>query len=113
MAVVAADLLPLSRSNLALGAIALGAALLFSFAVQAAEPASSSQVIAAYDELQQWQYTKDAFPVPEGGVRFVLDTASWVLESGELWVQKPLPDGGVTGIVFEGVGRFRLGVPDP
>ncbi|MGB6846990.1 MAG: hypothetical protein WBG05_02145, partial [Thermoanaerobaculia bacterium] len=86
MAVVAGDSLPLTRSNLALQASALCAALLVSFSVHAAEPASSSQAIAAYDELQQWQYTKDAFPVPEGGVRFVLDTASWVLESGELWV---------------------------
>jgi hypothetical protein len=88
-------------------------ALLAGPAVEAVEPLASSPAKAAYDELQQWEFTKESFPIPEGGVRFALDTASWVLESGRFWVQKPLPDGPVTGIVFEGVGRFQLGVPDP
>ena len=95
MAVIAADSLPLSCSSLALRAIGLCAALLVSFSVHAAEPASSAEAKAVYDELQQWQYSKEAFPIPEGGLQFALDTASWVLESGRRWVQKPLPDGGV------------------
>jgi hypothetical protein len=113
VAVIATYSLPLSSSSLALRTIGLCAVLLVNSSVHAAETASSAEARAVYDELQQWQYSKEALPIPEGGIQFALDTASWVLESGRLWVQKPLPDGSITGIVFEGVGWFQLGVPDP
>ncbi len=107
------DSLPPSRSSRAGRVIGLCAALLIGASVHATEPTTSSRSRTAYDELQEWRFTQESFPIPEGGIEFALDTAVWVLESGRLWVQKPLPDGPVTGLVFEGVGRFELGVPDP
>jgi hypothetical protein len=90
----------------------LCSSLLLTSTASARAAATGSGARAEYDELQQWHYTKEAFPIPDGGIRFELDTASWVLESGRLWVQKPLPNGRVTGVVFEGVGRFQMGLPD-
>ena len=107
------DSLPPSRSSRAARVIGLCAALLVGASVHATEPTTSSRSGAAYDELQEWRFTQESFPIPEGGIEFALDSAGWVLESGRLWVQKPLPDGTVTGLVFEGEGRFELGVPDP
>jgi hypothetical protein len=110
---VSTDSLPPSRSSRAARVIGLCAALLVGASVHATEPTTSSRSGAAYDELQEWRFTQESFPIPEGGIEFALDSAGWVLESGRLWVQKPLPDGTVTGLVFEGEGRFELGVPDP
>jgi len=41
-----------------------------------------------------------------------MEGASWTLESGKVWFAEPF-EGVVTGMVFEGRGRFRMAVPDP
>lgn len=62
--------------------------------------------------LQQWRYRAQPVPVPAGGIRWEMEGASWVLESGKLWLAEPSAEGKVTGLVFEGRGRFRMAVPD-
>lgn len=59
-----------------------------------------------YRELQRWQY--QAAPQTVSGLKWEVETASWSLDSGKLWVAES-----GTGMVFEGKGRFRMSVPDP
>lgn len=66
-----------------------------------------------YQTLQQWRYRKEPIAVPAEGLRWSFAGASWTLESGRLWLAEPTADGTVTGIVFEGKGRFHMDVPDP
>jgi len=63
--------------------------------------------------LDEWLFGTDGAPLPEEGLRFAVDTGEWVLESGTVRPMQPLADGSVTGLVFEGQGRFRLAIPDP
>jgi hypothetical protein len=66
-----------------------------------------------YQALQQWRYRKETVNVPAEGLRWSFAGASWELQSGKLWLAEPTADGTVTGIVFEGKGRFHMDVPDP
>jgi hypothetical protein len=82
--------------------------------------ASSSPILAApratvddYQTLQQWRYRKEPVAVPAEGLRWSFAGASWELQSGKLWLAEPTADGTVTGIVFQGKGRFHMDVPDP
>lgn len=63
-----------------------------------------------YSRLQKWQFS-EAVPLP-AAVTLTRDTAAWTLESGSVRLMEPLSDGTVTGIVFEGQGRFRMTIPD-
>lgn len=65
-----------------------------------------------YLQLQRWQYQATPQTVPAEGLRWEMEGASWVLESGKVWLAEPF-EGVVTGMVFEGRGRFRMAVPDP
>lgn len=78
--------------------------------VAAQEPAAAE---ADYERLLEWRYSSSPAPVPEGGVSFQRDTATWTLESGSLRFAEPTSGGAVTGLVFEGAGRLRIEVPDP
>lgn len=62
--------------------------------------------------LQRWQYRAEPIPVPAGGLRFASGEGSWSLDSGRIWLAEPTSGGAVTGLVFEGKGRFRMSVPD-
>ncbi|MES1242953.1 MAG: M1 family aminopeptidase [Acidobacteriota bacterium] len=66
-----------------------------------------------YLQLNRWLYRTDAIPVPAGGLRWEKEGASWTLDSGKIWLAEPAANGVVTGLVFEGKGRFRMAVPDP
>jgi hypothetical protein len=66
-----------------------------------------------YGKLQQWRYRSEAVAVPAAGLRWSFAGASWTLESGRYWLAEPTADGTVTGVVFEGKGRFHMDVPDP
>ena len=50
--------------------------------------------------------------VPAGGLELELDAARWTLRSGSLFLLEPTSGGAVTGLVFEGDGRFEMAVPD-
>jgi hypothetical protein len=60
-----------------------------------------------------WRYRADPVPVPEGGLRWEDEGASWELTSGKIWTGEPDSDGRITAWAFEGQGRFRMAVPDP
>ena len=68
---------------------------------------------ADYDLLQQGRYRSAPIEVPSGGLRWSFGEGTWTLESGRLWLAEPTAGGAVTGLVFEGKGRFRMNVPDP
>ncbi|HSG38799.1 MAG TPA: M1 family aminopeptidase, partial [Thermoanaerobaculia bacterium] len=65
-----------------------------------------------YQRLQQWRFRAEPIAVPAGGLRWTYEGATWILESGRLWLQEPTSGGAVTGLVFEGKGRFQMAVPD-
>ena len=68
---------------------------------------------ADYEALQEWQFSSDSVSVPAEGLHWQIDTATWHLDSGSIWLQRPTGGGVVTGFVFEGSGRFQMEVPDP
>ena len=75
--------------------------------------AAPRATVADYQTLQQWRYRKEPVNVPADGIRWSFAGASWELQSGKLWLAEPTADGTVTGIVFEGKGRFHMDVPEP
>ncbi len=84
----------------------LGAALVYVAAGVAADPVDD------YDRLGQWRFGPSA-PLPADGASLAHEDASWRLESGEVRLQEPTAEGLVTGLVFEGRGRFRMTIADP
>ena len=101
---------PLTASSAAvLAAAVLAAAAPASTA--AADPAATAA--ADHALLQQWRFGTCAVEVPEGGLTWSRDTATWTLESGRLWLMEPTAAGAVTGAVFTGQGRFVMSIPDP
>src|SRR5947209_10739860 len=76
-------------------------------------PDPSAAARADYDLLQRWRFRAEPIAVPAGGVRWSDEGGSWTLESGKIWLQEPTSAGAVTGLVFEGKGRFQMAVPDP
>ncbi len=83
--------------------------MLFSTAAFAAlDPKNAA---ADYAKLQGWKFSAPV-PLPAGGVTITRDTATWTLQSGTVRLMEPTSDGTVTGLVFEGQGRFKMAVPD-
>ncbi len=76
-------------------------------------PCRAAGEVAAYHQLQEWRYQAAASPVPAGGVTIEREGATWALESGTIRLAEPTPEGAVTGLVFEGAGRFHFAVSDP
>lgn len=66
-----------------------------------------------YERSLEWRTGATPLPVPPEGLRLERGGATWLLESGEIFVTPPAPDGSITGLVFRGQGRFTLPVPDP
>lgn len=103
-------------------ALAVLSAALFTAAVltadvltadDAAALPAAAQAAGDYTRLLEFRYGSDPIVVPEGGLTFSRDTATWTLESGSLRLAEPTAAGLVTGLVFEGRGRFRMVIPDP
>jgi len=63
-----------------------------------------------YARLQTWRFS-EGMTLP-AAVTITRDTAAWSLASGTVRLMEPLPDGTVTGVVFEGQGRFTMEIPD-
>ena len=87
-------------------------ALSILFAVASASAQTAETLRADYERLQQWRFRTDPIAVPAGGLRWTFEGATWSLESGRIWLQEPTSGGAVTGMVFEGKGRFQMAVPD-
>lgn len=73
---------------------------------------SGADPLEDYTRLRTWVYSAIPSPVPAGGVSWSRDTATWSLASGRFWVQEATADGTVSGLVFEGEGRFTMEIPD-
>ncbi len=77
--------------------------------------AAESGLHPTYESLLEGRYTGPML-APPGGFGWSLDTANWDLSSGQVWLMEPAaaPSGDalVTGMVFEGAGRFEIRVPD-
>jgi len=73
---------------------------------------SFSDPLADYAQLQKWQFSSPV-TLPPGGLTWTEADAKWTLESGTVRLMQPLPGGAVTGLVFEGKGRFTVEVKDP
>lgn len=65
-----------------------------------------ADIRAEYERMQKWHFSQPV-PIPESGLTFTRDTATWTLESGTL---RTMEHG--TGVYFEGRGRFRMTIPD-
>lgn len=93
----------------------LGAALLGGgpLLAQYTAPATELDPRADYGRLLEWRYAAAPTAVPADGITFERDSATWTLSSGSLRLAEPTSGGAVTGLVFEGEGRFRMTVPDP
>src|ERR1051325_5215479 len=67
---------------------------------------------ADYERLQKWSYSTEAIAITQP-VTITRDTATWTLTSGTVHLAQPTSSGRITGLVFEGEGRFVMTVPDP
>jgi len=67
---------------------------------------------ADYERLQKWQYGSDAISITQP-LTITRDTATWTLTSGTVHLAEPTASGRITGLVFEGAGRFVMTIPDP
>ncbi|MEA2489946.1 MAG: hypothetical protein QOH21_1738, partial [Acidobacteriota bacterium] len=83
--------------------------LLVAFTASAA--IDGSQASSEYTRLQRWAFSSP-IPLPAGGVTLTRDTATWTLTSGTVRLMDPAPDGTISGMVFEGTGRFVMTIPD-
>jgi hypothetical protein len=85
--------------------------LLLTLALPAATQTAQS-LREDYDRLQHWRFRTDPVAVPAGGLAWTVEGATWSFESGRIWLEEPTSGGAVTGLVFEGKGRFQMAVPD-
>ena len=74
---------------------------------------TADELAATYEQLQRWRCSVRPEPVPSGGIELQLEDARVVLESGTLRLLEPTAAGALTGLRFEGRGRFTMAVADP
>lgn len=70
-------------------------------------------LLADYQDLQEWAFSSTPADLEATGLHWQIDVGEWHLESGRIWLQRPTSTGQVTGLVFQGSGRYRIAVPDP
>jgi len=86
---------------------------LFLLAGPAAALPSAQTTSADYTQMLEARYGSDPIPLPPGGLTLTRDTATWTFSHGSVRLAEPTADGRITGLVFEGEGRFRMTIPDP
>jgi len=94
------------------GALATVMTILMACTALPALAGPAATAAADYAGLLEWQFSETTTSLPAGGVSFSRDTAEWTLESGSLRQMRPTSEGVVTGLIFEGRGRFRMTIPD-
>jgi Peptidase family M1 domain len=67
--------------------------------------------IPQYEQLRQYRFSTQAIAIPANGITFERENATWFLKSGTVRLMEPTADGKVTGLVFEGKGRFKMTIP--
>jgi hypothetical protein len=70
------------------------------------------QIESDYRQLQKWQYATQPIVISQP-ITITRDTATWTLQSGSVRLADPTSSGRITGMVFEGQGRFTMTIPDP
>jgi hypothetical protein len=83
-------------------------AIAFATAVRAND---LKQLKSDYDMLQKWQYSTPPVRITQP-VTITRDTATWTLSSGTVAFAEPISGGHITGLVWQGEGRFTMTVPD-
>lgn len=91
--------------------VAMGVYLTFLIIPLSASNTNSPGMMEVYEQLSEWEFSQKPVPVPGGGIKIVRENASWLLERGQIWLMRPSPGGRITGLVFEGQGRFRMSIP--
>ncbi len=87
-------------------------AVLFT-AVTPSAPAQDAETWAAdYEQLTEWEFSASTVALPAGGIHLENETAEWFLDTGTVRPMRPTSGGSVTGLIFEGEGRFRMAIPD-
>jgi hypothetical protein len=81
---------------------------LFAVSALAVDPKT---VADDYALMQKWQFSSTPISL-SAPVTIKRDVGTWTLESGSVRIQEPTSTGAVTGLVFEGQGRFQMAVPD-
>ena len=82
----------------------------FAAAADDATEQTSSPALEEYDRMSRHLYSAPVV-LPEGGVVLELAGVRFHLD-GEVRLAQPLRSGAVTGLAFEGAGRFEADVPD-
>lgn len=85
--------------------------VLGSLLVSTALAADPKAIADDHARLQKWQFSSTPITV-SAPVTITRDVASWTLQSGSVRLMEPTSAGAVTGLVFEGQGRFKMTVPD-
>ena len=75
-----------------------------------AQAADLANLHSDYETLLKWQYAA-AMPLTQP-VTIERDTAKWTLASGTIALAQPTAAGRITGLVWQGEGRFTMSVPD-
>ncbi|MFC1849619.1 M1 family metallopeptidase [candidate division CSSED10-310 bacterium] len=81
--------------------------------LERSERLRAEDAIKEYDHLLQYKFSKEPLSVPPAGITLTRDSATWILESGEIRLMEPTSQGVITGLLFKGRGRFRMAIPDP
>jgi len=69
--------------------------------------------ISQYKNLMEWKFNQRPIVISVEGITFSRDCAVWFLDAGRIRLMEPASNGVVTGMVFEGQGRFQMTIPDP
>lgn len=86
-------------------------AALLAFTLLASSTLAEIDPKADYERSLKWQFSQSV-QLPSTGITIQRDTATWTLQNGTVRMMEPLGDGTITGLVFEGEGRFTMQIPD-
>jgi hypothetical protein len=81
--------------------------------VMALESDPSNSYKNDYKRMLEWNFSQYPTAIPQGGINLKRDGATWILESGQVWLMEPATEGIRTGMLFKGQGRFEMNIPDP
>jgi len=93
--------------------LAMVLAVTLQFPGPAATAGTPEGMAADYEQLTGWEFSSREVALPPDGVKLVSETAEWYFSAGTVRLMRPMSDGMVTGLVFEGPGFCRITIPDP
>ena len=75
-------------------------------------PLPAADLSSDYQRLQKWRFAAQPVAIT-APLTIARDVATITLASGNVRLMEPTSSGQITGLVFEGDGRFTMSVPDP